>query len=325
MLTKSRFLLATLGPAALAVGYVAISTIGLALYGNTLFVFLPVVMTILMVATLGWRRRPKLWEFAGGWFAMVGFTGVGLLGAGLEGLICLAMALGLVVVITIPVLIVVFVIRFFLWLMRTEKRPNSGRGPNAMAIIFLLLLPMLTAMEYRIGVAESIYQTSTSIIVAAPREVVWRHVVSFSDISGEPAWYFRKGIAYPLRARIEGTGVGAVRYCEFSTGPFVEPITVWDEPAHLAFSVESSPPAMTELNPFRNVAPPHIHDYFKSHRGEFRLEELPGGKTLLTGTTWYSHRIAPSWYWNLWTEHLLHDIHTRVLTHVKGLAEAEMR
>ena len=319
MLSLPRFLLATLGPAALAIVYVAISTLGLGLYGHALFIFLPFVMTAFMIATLGWRRRPRIWEFPVAWFAMVGSTGVGLLGVGLEGLICLAMALGLVAIVAVPIIAVSIIASHFL--VATEAK--SGCGSSTAAAIFALLLPLLTAMEYRIGIPESIFQTSTSIIVAAPREVVWRHVVSFSDISGEPAWYFRKGIAYPLRARIEGTGVGAVRYCEFSTGPFVEPITVWDEPAHLAFSVESSPPAMTELNPFRNVAPPHIHDYFKSHRGEFRLEELPGGKTLLTGTTWYSHRIAPSWYWNLWTKHLLHDIHTRVLMHVKGLAEAE--
>jgi hypothetical protein len=278
-----------------------------------------------MVATLGWRRRPKLWEFVAGWFAMVGFTGVGLLGAGLEGLICLVMAAGLVAVITIPILVIYYIAQYIALLINGDSTSKVGCGSSAPAIIFLLLLPMLTAMEYRIGVAESLYQTSTSITVAAPREVVWRHVVSFTEIPDEPAWYFRSGIAYPVRVGIQGTGVGAVRHCEFSTGPFVEPITEWNEPAQLAFTVAHAPPIMTELNPFHKVEAPHIHDYFKSHRGEFRLETLPGGKTLLTGTTWYSHRIAPSWYWNLWTEYLLHDIHTRVLTHVKGLAEAEVR
>jgi len=38
---------------------------------------------------------------------------------------------------------------------------------------------------------------------------------------------FRLGFASPQYARIEGTGVGAIRYCVFSTGPFVEPITAW--------------------------------------------------------------------------------------------------
>ena len=46
--------------------------------------------------------------------------------------------------------------------------------------------------------------------------------------------HHRAGLAYPMRARIEGSGPGAVRYCEFSTGPFVEPIVTWDEHAPIA-------------------------------------------------------------------------------------------
>jgi hypothetical protein len=43
-----------------------------------------------------------------------------------------------------------------------------------------------------------------------------------------PVWIYGLGVAYPLRARIEGEGVGAVRHCEFTTGAFVEPITAWE-------------------------------------------------------------------------------------------------
>ena len=48
-------------------------------------------------------------------------------------------------------------------------------------------------------------------------------------------WLFQTGLAYPVRAEIQGRGVGRVRTCEFSTGPFVEPIEVWDEPRLLRF------------------------------------------------------------------------------------------
>ena len=51
---------------------------------------------------------------------------------------------------------------------------------------------------------------------------------------------FKTGLAYPLRARLVGAGVGAVRHCEFTTGAFVEPITVWDAPHRLAFDVIAS-------------------------------------------------------------------------------------
>ena len=45
-----------------------------------------------------------------------------------------------------------------------------------------------------------------------------------------------------MKARIEGEGVGAIRYCSFSTGDFVEPITAWEKPHRLAFDVVKNPP-----------------------------------------------------------------------------------
>src|SRR6185436_19561820 len=110
-------------------------------------------------------------------------------------------------------------------------------------------------------------------------------------------WFFRQGIAYPVRARIDGRGVGAVRHCEFSTGAFVEPITAWEEPSRLAFDVTSQPPPMTEWSPYQDLHPPHLDSTIRSRRGEFRLIALPGGRTRLEGRTWYTLSLYPQLYW----------------------------
>jgi hypothetical protein len=112
-----------------------------------------------------------------------------------------------------------------------------------------------------------------------------------------------------------------VRHCEFSTGPFVEPIEVWEEPRRLSFSVASNPAPMQEWTPYRNVKPPHIDGFLISRHGEFRLERLPDGTTRLEGTTEYQHHMWPVWYWKAWADYIIHKIHLRVLRHVKGLAE----
>jgi Polyketide cyclase / dehydrase and lipid transport len=180
----------------------------------------------------------------------------------------------------------------------------------------------LTLGEERVA-RPATYSVTTSIEVDAPRERVWRHVISFSELA-EPDWIlFRLGIAYPQRARIDGQGVGSVRHCEFSTGAFVEPITAWDEPARLAFDVVRNPPALEELSPYRDLHPPHLDGSFQSRRGEFRLSELPGGRTLLEGTTWYELDLHPAPYWKLWSDWLIHRIHERVLRHVRDLAETD--
>ena len=136
---------------------------------------------------------------------------------------------------------------------------------------------------------------------------------------------FRSGIAYPVRASIQGRGVGAVRHCEFSTGPFVEPITAWEEPRRLAFDVTEQPHPMRELSPYRNIAPAHLNGFFRSQHGQFLLTALPDGRTRLDGTTWYAQNLWPNRYWRVWSDYLVHRIHTRVLEHIKAESEAAQK
>ena len=89
----------------------------------------------------------------------------------------------------------------------------------------------------------------------------------------------------------------------------------------LAFDVVENPPTMRELSPWDDVLAPHLRaGIFRSERGEFRLEPLDDGGTRLTGTTWYHLDMAPSWYWTVWSDAILHRIHRRVLEHVGTVA-----
>jgi len=167
------------------------------------------------------------------------------------------------------------------------------------------------------------YEVVPSVVIDAPPEVVWRHVVSFRELPPPHEPLFRLGVAYPMRARIQGQGVGAVRRCEFSTGAFVEPITAWDAPRRLTFDVRDEPPPMRELSPWPVVHATHLDGYFRAVKGEFRLVPLPGGRTRLEGSTWYTLAIHPQGYWTLWANALVETIHHRVLVHIRRLAEDE--
>ena len=126
-----------------------------------------------------------------------------------------------------------------------------------------------------------------------------------------------------LRARLEGSGVGAVRHCEFTTGAFVEPITVWDAPRRLAFDVIAQPPPLQEWSPYSRVFAPHLDGFFRTSHGEFRLVALEGGRTRLEGRTWYTLDMQPAMYWSAIADTILHAIHGRVLEHVKSEAERQ--
>ena len=123
-----------------------------------------------------------------------------------------------------------------------------------------------------------------------------------------------------IRARIEGTGVGAIRHCEFSTGAFVEPIVVWDQPRLLRFTVTSNPPPMREWNPFFEIHPPHLDGFLVARQGEFLITALPGGRTRLAATTWYQHHLWPARYWRGWSDYIIHQVHGIVLENIRQRA-----
>lgn len=194
-------------------------------------------------------------------------------------------------------------------------------GKRSSLVVPVLVLPIFAGID-SVSPDLPLYEVATSVEIDAPPQQVWPHVIGFSELPPPANWYFQLGVAYPMRATIQGSGVGAVRHCEFSTGPFVEPITVWEEPRRLGFDVVAQPPPMHELSPYRHVHPPHLDGYLRCKRGEFRLIELPGGRTRLEGSTWYEYDIYPQQYWILWSDLLIHRIHTRVLNHIKHLSES---
>lgn len=286
-----------------------LSVYGLGTYGVALFFATPFTMGAVSALIYNASYQRSIWRTLG--LALLGtmLTGSVVLLFAIEGVICLAMAFPIAGVLAMVGAVLA-------WVITSSARTASARHPAAM----LVLLPMLAVGEAKTS-QPTLRHVTTTIEIDAPPERVWPNVIGFSELPAPPRWMYRLGIAYPMRARIQGSGVGAVRHCEFSTGPFVEPITVWDEPHRLAFDVTSQPPSMTEWSPYESVKAPHLEGYMVSKGGEFRLVALPGGRTRLEGTTHYTLAIYPELYWVAYGEVLLHGIHGRVLDHIKALSE----
>jgi uncharacterized membrane protein YhaH (DUF805 family) len=277
-------------------------------YGAAIFFGTPLITGVASSYLLNAKRSHSHLASALVAAAAIFFFGIALMLFAFEGAICIAMAAPIV----IPLGIAGAPLGKFL----ADRRRRLRRD----LVSALLVLPMLT-------IAESYFPPNNEFVVeshidiAAPRETVWRNVIGFAKITEPPEWIFRLGVACPEEARILGQGVGARRECIFTTGKFIEPITVWQEPARLAFDVSEQPSPMFELTPYRNIHPPHLDLAFRSVRGEFELTELPDGTTRLTGRTWYTLDIRPEAYWTIWSDWLVHRIHMRVLIHIKQLAE----
>jgi uncharacterized membrane protein YhaH (DUF805 family) len=308
-------LLAIALTALLVVPMGAAATIVFRTYGWGVFVALPFCLG--MFAALFYSAAERR-----SWLACVGvamlaflFCMLGLVAVAVEGLICVLMAIP----VASPLVILGATVGYFL---QVEKwrRPHDAVRLYAVGWI---ALPLAFISESVQPLQPEHYSVTTTIDIAASPEAVWRHVVQFSELPPPTDLFFRAGVAYPIRARIWGSGVGAVRHCEFSTGPFVEPITVWDEPHLLAFDVTCQPHPMRELSPYRALDTPHLNGFFLSKHGQFLLTRLGAGSTRLSGTTWYTQRLWPGRYWRLWSDYVVHKIHSRVLEHIKTETEAD--
>lgn len=275
-------------------------------YGFYIFVLLPIYLGFSVTTLYGKCTKARVF---GNTFLVLLFMCLPLITFAVEGLICLVMAFPL------AYLLALIGALFGMATWRTDHRNIGKIAP----IIFLAISPFLLGFESSHKSEPIVHQVVSTVEINAPIETVWRSVIAFPQIEKQPEGILRLGFAYPINAKIEGTGVGAIRHCNFNTGAFVEPVTVWQEPNLLAFDVKEQPAPMTEISPYDNLQAAHL-EYIKSQRGQFRLYEKDG-VTVVEGTTFYTHDIAPDFYWNLFSDEIIHQIHLRVLKHIKEISE----
>lgn len=279
-------------------------------YQMGLFIWLPLVMGVVSTVVYGYKNLKVKDSLRRITWVSFGIFCFGLLFLAFEGIICLVMAA--------PIGIL------FNWIGYRIGRLILTKGilgvPPLMTILFIFSVPAFMAFENKFSQEENLRSVVTTVEIKASPEKVWRNVVEFPQLEEPKEILFKAGIAYPINAQIQGHGKGAIRYCNFSTGSFVEPITNWEEPKLLQFDVIDQPIPMKELSLY-DIQPNHLHGYWVSKKGQFKLTQLENGNTRLEGTTWYVNKIKPDMYWALWSDYIVHKIHERVLNHIKVESE----
>ncbi|MBK7945760.1 MAG: hypothetical protein IPJ85_10815 [Flavobacteriales bacterium] len=119
----------------------------------------------------------------------------------MEGLLCIVMAAPIVYPIAITGALVGHAL---------ARRTEGGLSTMTMLV---LLAPGLMAFEHTNPTNEPLFKVVTSVSVNAPPQTVWDKLVAFSRMNEPDDLLFLAGISYPIEARIEGTGVGACRFC----------------------------------------------------------------------------------------------------------------
>jgi hypothetical protein len=291
-----------------ASGYLFTNVFGLYTFG--LFIWLPMVLGATSTLILAYKNSITRKQLRNNAYLTLLIFCLGFLVFAWEGIICLLMAA--------PIGLVCTYIGFLIGY--SFSKSNISTKTPTIVILLMISIPSLMAFEDTIKTTEDLRSVTTSIEINASPEKVWQNVIAFPQLKNPTEFIFKTGIAYPINATISGQGVGAIRHCNFSTGSFVEPITVWDEPKLLKFSVDEQPEPMKEMS-FYDIHPNHLHGYWVSKQGQFKLTALSNGHTLLEGTTWYVNKIKPNFYWSIWSDYIVHKIHQRVLEHIKEQTE----
>jgi len=290
------------------VAAVLVSAVTFGSYGWGLFVATPFLVGV----TTAYIANRSVDLGLGKTFALtIGAAGLGclaLIGLALEGILCILLAapLGALVVCAGAAL------------GYGVARAGHRRGKPFLS---LALLPAVFAMEAAMPPALAI-ETDRSIEIDATPAEVWRAVTSDRPVASPPGLVGMAGLAYPIRGRINGEGVGAERIGEFSTGAARERITAWEPGRTLAFRVVSQPPAMEEMSPYRRVHAPHVQGYFDTDETRFDLQPLPGGGTRLSARASHILRIDPVLYWEPIARWAIRQNTERVLEDLKRKAEA---
>jgi len=287
----------------------------LAIYGWGLFVALPFCLGYFSVLLYGYHRPRSLRSCLSVASLSVVLLGLMLLGLAVEGAICLAMAAPIGMILALMGGSIGYLI---------QQRHWDRLQTRATFSALLLFVPFLMGTVALKPQQPPLLQVTTQMEINAPPEKVWQFLISFTALPPPTEWPFRVGIAYPIRSTLRGSGLEAQRECQFSSGQFIEPIQVWQENERLVFSISGEPLVMEELSPYGHIHTRHVDGgYFQAHDAEFVLTRLPGGRTLLTGTSHYRNRMWPVSYWRLWSDAIVHQIHMRVFQHIKRLSEAE--
>jgi hypothetical protein len=207
------------------------------------------------------------------------------------------------------------------WLAGRGSRRRAGR----LTSLSLLILPLI-GVSYeaeRPPAAETRYVV-TRVHIAATPQVVWNSLTDIRTIAdSEHRWSFSHdivGIPRPREARMEGSGVGAVRRLEWARGVrFEERITEWRPGRELAWTFHVGPEAQGR------ILDEHLRvdsAYLRLEEGRYRIEPTADGGSELVLTTRYWIRTPMNGYAAWWGGVFLGDFHRNVLGVIEARAEA---
>jgi hypothetical protein len=185
-----------------------------------------------------------------------------------------------------------------------EKRNNKLNLSVGVLIVIMFIVDMLSPHNENTLVSDQ-------LIINAKPDKIWPYVVAYDSITQKSHyWLFEIGMPKPVATTVDGYYQGARRKCIFNGGiVFDEKMTVFNPDKELTFDIIKQP------------EDPELMGHIKIERGQFILKDNGNGTTTVTGNSWYSLYIYPSWYFNIWAKSITRNVHLRVMENIKATIE----
>ena len=242
---------------------------GTEVYGITMFVVLPAACGFVTVFSVPYGQAVGVSIS----IALVVCL-VSLVFTGIEGIICVVMAL--------PLLAVAALVGAGIGAAVRSPRRRNG----SLAVMPLLVGATVVGsghIEDRLTSGPRSEVVRSSVVIDAPLDDVWNEMVAFDEVTGDKPLLMRMGLPVPQSCTMTGTGVDAERTCHFDTGFIRERVTCWDPPHRLEFAVEQ-------------VELPGRH-WLGFTDAVYALETTDAGHTRVTRTTTVTSTLKPAIYW----------------------------
>ncbi len=228
-----------------------------------------------------------------------------------EGAICVLMAL--------PIAWVFGAIGGVLGGLSVRFSKLTGRTTACVAVLPFLLAPL----EARFTAPTQTRTVASEIRIHAPADVVWRNIERVPAIAPSElheTWAQRIGFPRPIEATLSYEGVGGVRHASFERGlMFIETVNAWEPEKRLAFGIKADT---------ANIPPTTLDEhvtiggrYFDVLDGEYRLEPLPNGDTLLHLASHQRLSTDFNGYAGLWTDAVMQSLQTSILAVIQHRCE----
>lgn len=228
-----------------------------------------------------------------------------------EGAICVLMAL--------PIAWVFGAIGGVLGGLSVRFTRAAGKTTACVAMLPFILAPL----EARLTAPTETRIVASEILIHAPATTVWQNIERVPAIAPnelQETWAQRIGFPRPIEATLSYEGVGGVRHASFERGlMFIETVTAWEPEKRLAFGIKAD----TEHIPTTTLDE-HVTiggRYFDVLDGEYRLEPLANGDTLLHLTSHQRLSTDFNGYAGLWTDAVMQNLQTSILAVIQHRCE----